>query len=172
MIQYPAGLPVPTREGYDFSQVDAKVRTPMETGRARQRRKYQSVPSMVSASWIFTAAQAQLFEAWFEEVLLSGSEWFECPLSTPQGLLNYRARFVGTYDGPAPLAHLWRIRATLELFEKPVLRGGWAAILPGYILNADILDKAANREWPEQYPELRANYAEIDSAINKDWPEA
>ncbi len=150
MIQYPAGLPLPLRNGYGFTPVSAVLRSTMESGRARQRRRYASVPTMASVSWLFSAPQAQLFEAWFEDALNSGSEWFETRLNTPQGLMPYKARFVDTYTGPvlAGVNH-WGFTADLELWEKPVLRGGWGLYAPEYIAQMALLDIAINREWPQ-----------------------
>lgn len=95
-------------------------------------------------------AQAQLFESWWEDVLLSGSAWFDCPLRTPQGLTSYKARFVDIYQGPELTAlNDWLFRAQLELFERPILRGGWALYAPEYIRMSDIFDIAMNKKWPK-----------------------
>jgi len=96
-----------------------------------------------------TSVQAQLFESWYEEVLISGVEYFEIRLKTPQGIQLYRARFVGIYQGPTLDAHFWRFSATLELFETPILRGGWALSAPQYMLYMGQIDRAINEEWPE-----------------------
>lgn len=150
MIQYPEGLPLPTRDGYGFSAVSPILRTRMQSGRSKQRRQYQSTPTAGSVSWVFTEGEAQLFESWWEEVLVSGTEWFEMSLQTPQGLQPYRCRFTDIYDGPTLFGfNLWRISAVLELFERPILRGGWAIHAPQFILYGDLLDKAINKEWPE-----------------------
>lgn len=149
MIQYPEGLPLPLRTGYDFEQTDTKIRTQMVTGRARQRRQYQSAPVYSSVRWIMTDVQAQLFESWYEEVLISGVEYFEIKLKTPQGIQPYKARFVGTYQGPTLDARFWRFTATLELFTKPVLLGGWALLAPQWLLFMKEFDLAMNDQWPE-----------------------
>lgn len=149
MIQYPDGLPLPLREGYGLEQTDTKIRTQMITGRARQRRQYQSAPVYPSVRWLLTDTQAQLFESWYEEVLISGVEYFEMKLKTPQGIQPYKVRFVGTYDGPTLDAHYWRISATLEMFKKPVLLGGWALYAPQWLLFMKEFDVAMNRDWPE-----------------------
>ena len=149
MIQYPKGLPLPQRSGYGFTPVDPVARTDMQSGRARYRRRYASAPTVASVAWIFSAAQAQLFEAWFEDVLISGVEWFEMTLQTPQGLMPYKAHFAGIYDGPVlDGVSYWHFSAKLELWERPILRGGWAVYAPDYITNMAIFDIAINREWP------------------------
>lgn len=121
------------------------------SGRAVQRRLYSSVPTVAAVSWLFTDAQAQLFEGWFEHVLVSGTAWFECLLKTPMGLENYRARFTDIYSGPVlvGVSH-WRFTANLELFKRPILDADWVVDAPNYILGADIFDITMNRDWPKQ----------------------
>ena len=150
MIQFPRGLPCALREGYGFKPISPMMNTEMVTGRTRYRRKYSSTPTRTTVNWIFDDVQAQLFEAWFEEVLVSGSLWFECNLKTPQGLQSYKAHFVDIYEGPVlEGVSFWRFRAELELWERPILKGGWAIYAPDYILHMNLLDLAINKEWPQ-----------------------
>ncbi|QQE90495.1 hypothetical protein [Azotobacter chroococcum] len=150
MIQYPEGLPMPLREGYSFQAVSPLLRSDLESGRSRQRRLYTSVPTMVGVSWLLSGVQAQLFEAWWEDALISGSQWFECPLKTPEGIQRYVARFTDIYSGPnlTGRSH-WRFTAELELRERPILAPGWGSILPDYILGSEIFDRAMNQGWPQ-----------------------
>ena len=149
MIEYPKGLPYPLRDGLALQTVEPALRTQMQSGFARQRRQYTNTPTTFSVSWHMTEQQALLFEAFFEEVLVSGSLWFECPMKTPMGVREYTARFAGMYSGPVLVPHnRWRISATLELRERPILRGGWAQHAPDYILHSDLLDIAMNEKWP------------------------
>ena len=103
MIEYPQGLPYPLRDGLSLQTVDPALRTQMQSGFARQRRQYTSTPTMAQVSWHLTEQQAVLFEAFFEEVLVSGSLWFECA-GIHRAVLRYVQR-----AGPGsaqPLAHL------------------------------------------------------------------
>ena len=150
MIQYPEGLPYPEQTGYGFTPTSPIKRTAMQSGRSRTRRNYASVPTTASVSWSMNAVQAQLFESWFEDALISGTQWFECPISSPQGDKLYRCKFVDIYNGPAyDGPGQWRFTALLELFERPVLKGGWAVYAPSFMLYMSQLDKALNQEWPE-----------------------
>lgn len=170
MIEYPREyLPLPLREGYAFQAVSPMVRSEMVSGRARQRRAYTSVPTVASVSWLLSDVQSQLFEAWFEDALLSGSAWFECPLKTPEGTHNYVARFTDIYQGPAlvGVSH-WRFTAELELRERPILAPGWG-LFPGLIAGQRILDLAINREWPES--KYQTYMGAFDEGINQEWPE-
>lgn len=147
-IDYPAGLPLPLRSGYGLNHVSPMMRTELESGRARQRRRYTSVPSIASVSWIFTQAEAQLFEAWFRWTLSDGAEWFNAELRTPLGLMPYECRFVEMYSGPDLVGvDRWQIGASLEIRERQTLSSGYN-LLPSFALNADIFDRAVNQEWP------------------------
>lgn len=149
MIQWPENLPCALREGYNLRTVSPLARTEMQSGRARQRRKFTSVPTMASVSWLMNDVQARFFESWWEGVLVSGSEWFEVPLRTPIGIRTYIARFTDVYQGPTLTGQgHWRITAELELRDRPIIDGAWAQYAPEYIVMADIFDLAMNREWP------------------------
>ena len=150
MLAYPEGLPTPQREGYGFNPVSPMTSTKMVTGRTIQRRAFVSTPTEATVTWLFTAAEAQLFEGWFEHVLLSGSLPFECPLLTPLGFENYRANFVDIYTGPVLVGEdFWQFSAQLRLFKRPLINKDLVVEVPDYILDADIFDRAMNQEWPE-----------------------
>lgn len=148
-IDYPAGLPAPLRSGYGVNHISPLIRTELETGRARQRRRYTSVPSLASVSWLMSQAQAQLFEAWFKWTLSDGAEWFNARLRTPLGLQDYECRFAEMYSGPDLVGvDRWRFSADLEIRERQVLPYDYT-LLPDYVLQQSIIDRALNREWPE-----------------------
>ena len=149
MIEYPSQLPLPLREGYGLRHVDPMVRTQLASGRARQRRRFTSVPSVVSVSWVMSQPEAQLFEAWYRDAISDGAAWFQCPLKTPLGIQHYDARFTGIYRGPnlVGLCH-WRFTAELELFERPLLPPGEAQF-PDEIIYGSLFDRTMNRHWPE-----------------------
>lgn len=154
MIQYPDYLPLPEREGYEFQHISPFIRSQFVTGRARQRRRYTSVPSMLSLSWFFEKkAQAGLFEIWFSESLKDGADWFEMPLQTADdSKAFYQCRFADMYNGPVLIANdSWRITAVLEVKERPLLPSVWLDYPQG-LLGADIIDIAANQEWPSENP--------------------
>lgn len=152
MPAYPIELPLPVQQGYALQHVSPMIRTEMQSGRARQRRTFTSVPSSVSVSWMFTTqGEAQLFEGWFRDDggAGDGANWFTMKLQTPLGLMDYECRFTDIYSGPQLVSFdKWQVSATLEIRERPIIAQDWAIIMPGYILMADIFDYAINREWP------------------------
>lgn len=149
-IEYPDGFPCPQWEGYNVNHVQTFERTEMRSGRARQYRLYSSVPSIVNVAWVFeNDSLAAAFEAWFREALHDGVEWFNCPLKSPVGYQDYVCRFAEMYKGPVPIApNTWRIVATLEMRERPLLGEDWG-LFPEFVVNASLFDIAMNRKWPE-----------------------
>lgn len=147
-IDYPAGLPVPLRSGYGMQHVSPLMRTDLESGRARQRRRFTSTPIIAGVTWLMTQVQAQAFEAWFRWTLSDGAEWFNTRLSTPLGLQPYECRFAGMYSGPELVGvDRFRFSADLEIRERQTLPADYA-LLPSMILDQGIIDRALNQEWP------------------------
>ena len=150
MLAYPEGLPTPQREGYGFDPVSPMTSTKLVSGRSERRRAFVSTPTVATVTWLLTPAEAQLFEGWFEYVLLSGSLPFECPLLTPMGMEPYRANFVDIYSGPVLVGvDLWRFSAQLSLFKRPLIDKEWVVDAPDYVLGSDIFDLAMNQKWPK-----------------------
>jgi len=168
MIKYPDSLPRGRHEGSTQQTVSPLLRSELASGRARQRRKFTSVPAIRNINWIFNSAQAQAFEAWWRDQLIDGSQWFECPLETPLGYQDYTARFTDIYSGPNRLGPLlWTISAELELRERPILPIDWG-IIPDFVAEQAIFDIAMNDKWPLNPWQIYI--LETDQAINQEWP--
>jgi hypothetical protein len=124
------------------------MRSSLASGRARQRRKFTSVPQYAKISWLFTDLQGQAFEAWWRDQLVDGALWFEMPLKTPMGVYSHDCRFTGVYSGPSEVGpHLWSYSAELELRFRaapPVGEGEF----PDDILYSELFDLTINKEWP------------------------
>jgi hypothetical protein len=148
-INFPDGLPAPLRSGYNINHVSTIMSSDLQSGRARKRRRYTSVPSMVNVTWLLTQNQAAIFEAWFKYTISDGVEWFNSRLLTPVGLTDYECRFTDMYSGPELVGkNLFRFTAQLEIRERQVLDEYWLTAGYEYIFNADIFDYAVNKEWP------------------------
>lgn len=148
-VDFPSGLPCALREGQSTQHVQPFRRSDMVSGRAVQRRKFTRVPSVQQFSWIFNSSQAAAFEAWFRDALFDGAAWFNMDAVTPLGRTSLVCRFVEMYEGPNIVGrNLWRIRASLEVWERPLMPDGWG-LMPEYLIQADIFDIALNKKWPE-----------------------
>lgn len=167
MIKYPEGLPYPQKDGLGFTPANQILRTELTSGRARQRNRFTSSPSLASFTWVFNSTQARLFEAWSAGI---GAEWFEMDIITPLGNTPHQVRFTATPAGPKRFGNVhWSYSATLELFERAILPPEWALILPEWILLQPIFDRAMNVEWPES--PYQTYGSELDQAINQEWPQ-
>lgn len=148
-ILYPAWLPPALHDGYGFRPVSPIVRSTFVSGRSMQRRRAKSTPTQVAVNWLLNDGTAALFEKWFQEDLSDGAAHFLCLLKTSLGMGYYRAQFVDIYEGPELVGgKYWRFSATVEVDKRPLLADGSTAY-PDAILHSDIVDLAANREWPE-----------------------
>jgi len=149
-INYPEKyLPCPLKDGVGLKPVSPLLRTQKQSGRARQRRAFTSTPTVTDIQWIFDDKQAQIFEAWFRDVLTDGANWFNMPLMTPIGTKFYVCRFTDIYEGPTPEGGIyWRYSANIEMWERPLVPVGWGNY-PELLAGSDIIDIAINREWPK-----------------------
>ena len=120
-ISWPSTLPLPSIEGYGLHPGEAILRTEMEAGPARQRRRYTQVPSRISARWVFRREQFALFEAWYRWHAKEGGEWFEINLLGGLGLVIHEARFTRPFDAQPRSGVLWEVSSELEIRERPTL---------------------------------------------------
>lgn len=146
-LAYPAGLPLPLRDGFAYDPVNQITRTEMQSGRARQRVAFTKVPSFLPLVWLFDQLQAQFFESWALQV--AGAEWFTIRLQSPVGAQDLEVRFAESPRGPEliGLQH-WRYTARVEVRERPQLAPEWVNF-PAFVLGQSIIDQALNREWPQ-----------------------
>jgi hypothetical protein len=157
MLTMPDGIPLPLRDGYGFKPTSPIMRTPFVSGRARNRRRYRSVPTEVSVTWLCNAEQARMFEGWCKWGI-GWADWFMCPIKSPLGLMPTQAQFTDIYDGPTLVGvDHWRYTAVLSLFEMPV------------ISEAELTDMMAGMDLSVMNSKLRG---ELKSWYTKSWPGA
>ena len=148
LVSWPEQLPLPEQSGYAIQHVSPLQRTEMVSGRARQRRVYTSVPSMVAVQFFCTELQAQVFELFFRYGITDGADWFMCTLKTPLGLMPYECRFSGIYEGPVLTSfNKWTFSGTLEIRERQTLANGEIFDIQG-IFDSEIFDITMNQKWP------------------------
>ena len=82
MATWPDLLGIPVFSGYDLETTDPTVRTDMEGGSARVRRRYTSAPDTVSLKFIFDQAQMATFRAFWDYDLMNGAAWAYMPVKT------------------------------------------------------------------------------------------
>ena len=128
IVSWPENLPLPSIEGYGVHPGEAILRTEMEAGPARQRRRFTQVPSRISARWSFRRDQFALFEAWYRWRAREGGAWFEIDLLGGIGMSVHEARFARQFNASVVRGNRWQVTSELEIRERPVLTEDGLAI--------------------------------------------
>lgn len=128
-VTWPATLPLPSVEGYGVSPQEAVLRTEMESGPARQRRRFRQTPTRITVCWLFGEYQFALFEAWYKFHADEGGQWFEITLLGGLGLLPHEARFTRQFEARLLPARRWEVKSELEIRERPTLDEGAIGLL-------------------------------------------
>lgn len=118
MATFPSGLPSPQANGYALNPIDQSIRTDMEVGMARSRRRTAVRQDKIPLSWLLTDAQMTTFRAWFDDAAqcAGGSAWFTITLPVgATGLTSKTARFVGAFKADYQDGFYWKVSATLEV---------------------------------------------------------
>lgn len=118
MATWPTDLPAPNLSGYQVEPTDQSLRTDMEFGAARSRRRSFARLDRVRVGWVFTDAQMDTFRTWFENSAeaAGGSAWFAITLRIGNtGATAQEARFVGGFQAGLRKASLWEVSAQLEV---------------------------------------------------------
>lgn len=119
MASWPLNLPSPLADGYSFAPSAQVVRSDMEVGAPRARRRTFARNDRVRANWFLTDAQLEQFRAWFDDSdngAAAGAAYFDVRLAVATGGLKIvQARFVSPYQAVHAGAKNWRVSAELEL---------------------------------------------------------
>ncbi len=134
-ITWPSTLPLPTVEGYNVQPGDALIRTEMDSGLARHRRRFTDVPTTISVRWIMRRDQYAIFEGWYRWHAKEGANFFTINLLGGLGLLDQEARFTRQFSSQLLAGGtLWQVQSELEIRQRPVLDEGATSI----VLSEDI----------------------------------
>lgn len=117
MALFPATLPPPEVDGYVLDPLDQTIRTDMEVGAPRVRRRTLARLDRVQVRWILSDAEMSAFRAWFQDAgqAAGGAGWFD--VSLPLGLggiQSYEARIV-QWQAPLRRGLFWEVTAQLEV---------------------------------------------------------
>jgi hypothetical protein len=119
---FPTTLPNVLMTDYGYQPVDNRIRTEMEGGLPRMRRRFMSNPVDFDVRWKFSMTELGIFEKFYREDLMSGVAWFNIKLVNGAGETTYLARFKEPYSvKPEAREHYWSVAAKLETIESPVV---------------------------------------------------
>ncbi|MBP6861338.1 MAG: hypothetical protein KBC57_03165 [Neisseriaceae bacterium] len=117
----PDVVPCPLLNGYGYAPQNPFIRSQMDSGRARQRRRFKSVAKKASVSWLMTDEQLAIFESFFDYETCGGVGWFRLNLKNGLGMVCVKARFINPEEPYSVQKNnkFWTISAVLETFDMP-----------------------------------------------------
>ena len=115
MSAWPSTLPAPLLAGYTIAPEAGFIRTSMDVGAMRQRRRYTAQPTQLQASWVFTAAQMASFKTFYEGDLDVGTGWFTMTIDAGAGNVTKDCRFTQPYQAGRLSKVLWSVTSTIEV---------------------------------------------------------
>ena len=122
LVRYPKDLKLPLVSTHRLSQNPNLLRTEMASGRARQRKRFQSVPTTMAATWKLEADQAVIFEGFVKHGTNDAVNWFVMPIRTPQGLIDHDVRFKQSpLESCSFNGGFWSYSANIEIKERQVV---------------------------------------------------
>ncbi len=135
-VDYPATLPAPNQAKYALQPVDPVIRTQMDSGSPRNRRRFTTYPTRIPVEWLFTEAEMATFESWFDNTVNSGESWFNVNLINGLSVSSYEARFYGSNGNPWKASmqpgNSYVVSAILEVKSRPILDATYLAVLTAY----------------------------------------
>lgn len=113
---WPTSIKRPVMSAYKYDPEKAFIRSDMEAGPAKQRRRFTQVPTKIGIKLILTLAEFDTFQTFWVDQLLDGAKWFTMPLVDGQGESTTNARFIEPYKAKAD-AHglMWTVTGTVEI---------------------------------------------------------
>ncbi|WP_205169123.1 hypothetical protein [Burkholderia sp. LMG 13014] len=142
LVAWPERLPAPMAAGYSYQPQTPFIRTNMDTGVARQRRRFVSVPSQVSVTWLLNRELLALFEAFVHYDLLDGACWFSAVIYNGMERRDVKARMIGGFKVDNVDPRFWRVSATLETINMPVVSPDQYVALRDF--GEDVLHRASD----------------------------
>lgn len=118
MATWPTTLPAPLAAGYALRPQDQTLRTEMDVGAARTRRRTTARNDRTTVAWTFTGAQMAAFRTWFEDAAQAagGAAWFTTSLKIGTGgVASVEARFMGPWQADFLPGGFWRVSAEWEV---------------------------------------------------------
>ena len=98
MPTWPTTLPAPLLADYRLTPIDQTLRTDMETGSPRVRRRTTARLDRINIAWMFDATQMAAFRAFFDDDLAGGTSWCNMTLDTGDDVASVEIRFSGPWQ--------------------------------------------------------------------------
>lgn len=153
---WPKTLPLPLLSDYGIEDESMVLRTEMDDGLARQRRKSAARPSAIPVKLKFDSEQHAVFDSFLENECEGTAGWFLIKLLIPGfGVSEQVSRIKPGYKSKANGFNKWIVSGTIEIKKQPVIDASLLALLSEYryddLLNAS---KIAHNYVELRYPEI------------------
>jgi len=117
---WPAALPMPDRDSYQYTVGFGLLRTTMQGGSTRQRRTQWGMPGTFNLSWRMNTTQLAVFQmfchqfayGWFAMDLVTGAARVWRPKSD---CMYHRIRFIADTNQTMIGPNLWRVTVLAEV---------------------------------------------------------
>ncbi len=119
--EYPEILPPFLIESYGYDEENNIIRTDMEAGPSRVRRRSTQAGTIFAVSSKMTNDQLKIFESWVKYKISGGADWFSVSLDTGSGLVEYTGRYVGKCSVRRGGAGSWIVSGKIEVPELLVI---------------------------------------------------
>jgi hypothetical protein len=116
-------IPQVSSVSYSGTQQANTVRTAMDSGTIRQRRRFSVEMFSVDCTWELSDDEFGIFAAFHNYYLNLGSDWFmiQIPLGG-MGVVTCQARFQnGAFKQQYEDVSYWTITATLDILSRPIM---------------------------------------------------
>jgi len=120
MATWPSTLPTTVVNGYSISPQQSFIRTEMDQGPSRQRRRFTTTPTNFSINWFMTESEFGIFESWFRDEINNGASWFYIELRNGKGMQTVEARFMESWEAGFVAPHYYSVRSQLEIRNRPI----------------------------------------------------
>ena len=160
-LSWPAELPqAPLLASYSVKADSGIIRTPMDSGLARQRKRFSTPTSRVSVTWKMTGQQTALFKSWLVYKAANGGAWFNIALRLDDGDKTVEARFTSdaTYRliaGRTGGSELWQVSSEIEIKDIPPYSSDLVELVLAGLID-DVLAAAAALDPPYLSPAFDA----------------
>lgn len=116
MANYPNTLPAPLLDSYDLNKQVPFIRTEMETGIARQRRRFRATPVEVNYAVFCVGSQMTDLLTFYDTTLSGGTAYFSMTLDLGNGAQTYnQVRFKDGLQQKKMGPQQWRVTSKLEV---------------------------------------------------------
>lgn len=151
---YPLSIRTVLRANKSREQPAAFRTSEPRRGYAYSQATGTDTPVIWDVAFRFTAAEALIFQLWFEEILNRGVDEFTLPIRTEFGTLTHTCRFLDenllpTTEAGETFGYTAKIMARAKLIPEAYREAaGLITGLPDWTSWAEYLDRAVNAEMP------------------------